>query len=90
MILIGEPRKLDWFAEPQPELPHPLQELLEEFVETQLTEDEKELFYLRYGDQLSIRKIASKLGYNSHQVIQIQLERIETKARLFLKERNDS
>ncbi len=86
-VLIGSSATLDHLAGLNPTTPlppHPLQKLIEEFVATQLTDDEQELFYMRYGEQVSIRKIARALGYTSHQVIQVKLKRIEMKARLWL------
>ena len=53
--------------------PHPLQEKLEEIVEG-LTEMERELFYMRFGEQLSIRQIARRFGYASHQTFQLKID----------------
>ncbi len=79
-VLIGLPQTLDWFSDPiQMDDPHPLQEALEEFVES-LDEKERELFYMRYGESMSIRAIAKRLGYNSHLVIQQQLDVLQRKA----------
>lgn len=85
-ILVGKQHLLDWLASKDPDydLPHPLQELVERAVWTQLTEDEREIFQLRYGEGLAIRKVAEELGYTSHRIIQIKLERIERKVRDYL------
>ena len=86
-ILVGSSVTLDWLAEPGEREDHPLQLILEEFVETQLTDEEQEMFFMRYGEQLPIRTIARRLGYSSHYVIQVQLERLEAKAREWLSDR---
>jgi len=83
-ILIGNDAILDHLAQkhnPQASSPHPLQEKIEEIIMTQLTEDEQEIYLLRYGEGISIRKIAAKLGYTSHSMIQVQLERIKHKVK---------
>ena len=61
--------------------PHPLQKKIEELIETLLTDSEQEIFYLRFGERMSIRKIAEQLGYTSHQIIQVKLERIKSKVK---------
>ena len=63
---------------------HPLQELTEQAVHEALTEQEQELFLLRFGERLPIRTIARRLGYSSHQVIQVKLKRLEEKVRLYI------
>ncbi len=83
-ILIGNDAILDSLAQkhnPQESSPHPLQEKIEEIIATQLTEDEQEIFLLRYGEGVSIRKIATQLGYTSHSIIQVKLERIKAKVK---------
>lgn len=86
-ILIGSAAKLDWLAEPEESTVHPLQSILEEFVETQLDEESQELYLMRYGEQLPIRVIAKRMGYNSHQVIQVKLQRIEDKCKEWIDEK---
>lgn len=80
-ILIGNRDTLDYLATKfqRNTKPHPLQELVEEALNCMLTEDEEEVYYLRYGEGLSIRAIARALGYTSHQVIQVKLQRIHDK-----------
>lgn len=85
-VLVGSMGFLENMAEQPEEHPeHPMQKVLEEFIDT-LSFDEQELFYLRFGEQVSIRKIARMYGYNSHLVIQIKIKRIVEKARKFLGE----
>lgn len=84
-------RVLDYLKTDEGEAsPHPLQELVEEFVDTQLTDDEKEVFYMRYGEQLPIREIARRQGYTSHQIIQVKMQRIEDKCERWLNDRDRS
>ncbi len=81
-ILVGDTAMLDHLAQKysrEDVLPHPLQKKIEELIETQLTDNEQEIFYLRFGERMSIRKIAEQLGYTSHQIIQVKLERIKDK-----------
>ncbi len=87
-ILIGNDEIMDMLADQSdtPAPPHPLQELVEEAVETQLTEDEQEIFWMRFGDKLSIRAIAYALGYTSHQIIQVRLERIKRKVKEYIED----
>ena len=80
--LIGDNDILDHVAQKyhrQEDLPHPLQKKIGELIESQLTDDEQEVFYLRYGERMTIRGIAERLGYSSHQVIQAKIERIQHK-----------
>ena len=87
-VLIGSARKLDWLADPEPHSEHPLQQLLEEFVETELDEQEREVFYMRFGEQRPIRYISHELwGYLNIKGVQDILESIEEKAREFIDER---
>lgn len=86
-VLIGETRILDYLSQQRDDHEigeHPWVELVAEAVETLLTDSEVEVFYLRYGENLSIRKIASRLGYNSHRIIQIKLERISKKVKEYV------
>lgn len=55
------------------------QEFLEELVAEVLTPEEYEIFLLRFGEQLSFRAIAARLGYLSHQTFQLQVENIMRK-----------
>lgn len=82
-ILVGDTRTLDYLASKHSaeDQTHPLQELVEEVLETEFTEKEREVFYLRFGERYSIREIADALGYNSHQVIQVIIDRIKQKVR---------
>ena len=64
--------------------PHPLQEVVETAVTAMLTEDEQEIFWMRYGENLPIRAIATALGYTSHQIIQVKIERVNRKVREYL------
>ena len=57
---------------------HPLQARLEEIVAS-LTADEQELFYLKFGENLSYREIAKQLGYSSHLNLQQRVARIVKK-----------
>ena len=86
-ILIGDARVLDYLASLTPTHEHgihPAQELIEQAIREALTEQEQELFLLRYGEKLPIRTIARRLGYSSHQVIQVRLKRLEEKVRMYL------
>ena len=90
-VLIGDIHILDFLAEKHQTViePHPLQELLETAVTCMLTEDEQEIFWLRYGEMLSIRAIARTLGYTSHQIIQVKIKRINRKVKEYLNENNN-
>jgi DNA-directed RNA polymerase specialized sigma24 family protein len=83
--LVGDTAELDYLSTLYQgndfDSEHPMQELVEDIVANVLTPDELEVFYLRYGEQLSIRDIAKAQGYESHYVIQVKLERIEEKVR---------
>ena len=68
--------------------PHPLQQLVETAVTAMLTEDEQEIFWMRYGENLPIRAIATALGYTSHQIIQVKIERVNRKVKEYLDERS--
>lgn len=83
-ILVGDEILALFASQDEQHEQHPLQEILEEFINTQLDDYDRELFYMRFGEQLPIRTIARRLGYNSHMVIQVQLQRIVDKARLWL------
>jgi len=80
-ILIGDNRKLDFLATrfQKVDQPHSLQLAVEEAIEKMLTDDEKEIFYMRFGERIPHREIAERLGYTSHQIIQSKLERIQNK-----------
>lgn len=83
--LVGDISELDYLAtlyggdEPGP--PHPLQDTVEQIITEELTDDEKEVFYMRFGEGMTIRAIAEAQGYNSHYVIQWKLESIMEKVR---------
>ena len=79
-VLIGDPKVLDHLATTHyvEREEHPLQERLEEIIAT-LTEWEQELYLMRFGEQLSYRQIAHRLGYASHQTFQVQIETIMRK-----------
>lgn len=70
--------KLDYLAKTQGVGgdPHPLQRTVEDLVDTVLTEKERAVFYMRFGERLPHRTIAERLGYKSHMVIQVIEERI--------------
>ena len=91
-VLIGDMNILDFLAtKHQTDTePHPLQELLETAVTCMLTEDEQEIFWMRYGESLPIRAIATALGYTSHWIIQVKLERIKAKVKEYLDERTNT
>ena len=80
-ILIGDTAKLDYLHSEVDDQPHPLQEILEAIVENELTDDEKDVFYMRYGERMSIRDIAKAQDYDSHYVIQVKLQNIKRKVR---------
>lgn len=76
---MGDTRKLDYLAQQQSQGssdPHPLQELVEELVQSELTEKERTVFYMRFGERAPHREIARRMGYRSHRVIQVLEERI--------------
>ncbi len=83
-VLIGDDKLLNFLADKHAQGtagPHPLQEILEKIILEELTEEEQELFYLRFGEQLAYRQIAKRLGYASHRTFQLQVERIVKKVR---------
>lgn len=67
-------------------VPHSLQTLLEEIIESQLDDDEKEIYYMRFGQLMTIRAIAAELGYTYHAFVQRKLDRIMMKVRLIVVE----
>jgi DNA-directed RNA polymerase specialized sigma subunit len=85
-VLVGDQSMLDYLARKhQTDIePHPLQERIEAAVSSMLTEDEQEIFWLRYGENLPIRAIATALGYTSHQIIQVKIARINQKVKEYL------
>ncbi len=87
-VLVGDMRILDFLATKHQTgaSPHPLQEVVETAVISMLTEDEQEIFWMRYGENLPIRAIATALGYTSHQIIQVKIERVNRKVREYLEE----
>jgi RNA polymerase sigma factor (sigma-70 family) len=82
-ILIGDMKLLDHLATQNMRgtAAHPLQELLEKIIAEELTEDERELFHLRFGEGLSYRDIAKRRGYSSHRTFHVQVNRIQEKVR---------
>lgn len=54
----------------------PLVDEVRELVE-ELPDHLREIFYLRFVEQNSIRKIARDLGYNSHWVVQYYIDQIK-------------
>ena len=85
-MLIGSSAKLDYLASlyEQDSVPHPLQLELEDIIKTQLDDDEQEIFYMRFGEMMTVRAIAAELGYTYHSYVQRILERIEAKVRMAL------
>ncbi|RZB34194.1 MAG: hypothetical protein SRB2_03587 [Desulfobacteraceae bacterium Eth-SRB2] len=51
-----------------------------------LTQKEKLLFYLRYGEKLSLEQIADKSGYKGPSGPEYQFDKIENKLRYFLRD----
>jgi DNA-directed RNA polymerase specialized sigma subunit len=85
--LIGDDSILEFLASKQePGDEHPLQRRVEEIIETHLTEDEKTLFYMRFGERLPHRTIARQLGYDSHMTFQVKIQAIMDKVRKALEE----
>ncbi len=66
--------------------PHRLQKILEEIIEGQFDDDEKDIFYMRFGMHMTIRAIAVELGYTYHAYVQRKLDRIESKVRTIVVE----
>ena len=86
--LVGDYHFLDYLNnEPQDELRHPMQELMEELVDTLLDDDEKQVFYMRFGERIPHRTIADEMGYKWHRQVQRIEERIVKKIRQALEER---
>ncbi len=82
-VLIGDMKLLDYLAtkHDKESVTHPLQELLEDVIATELTEKEQELFYLRFGEGLAFREIARRMGYRSHRTFILQTKEIIEKVR---------
>jgi DNA-directed RNA polymerase specialized sigma subunit len=88
-ILVGNPKKLDYLASIQDEKQqqqHPLQEIIEDIIDSVLTEHEREVFHLRFGELLSFREMAERMGYDSHMTFQYQVEKIMKKVEKGLEE----
>lgn len=69
--LIGDPALFDFLAGPELEAcPHPLQRKVEELIQLVLTDEEREVYYLRFGQNMPLREIAELLGYKWHSTIQ--------------------
>lgn len=81
-VLVGNMLLLDYLATRHQvdKEENPLQERLETII-AGLPEKDQELFYLRFGEQLSFRQIAKRLGYASHMTFQVQLNNIMTTVR---------
>jgi RNA polymerase sigma factor (sigma-70 family) len=60
---------------------NPLQETVEDIIENELTEEERELFHLKFGERMSYRDIAKRYGYSSHMLFQVRVEKIVDKVR---------
>lgn len=75
---MGDTRTMDWLAQQGPGEadPHPLQEQLEHLIEDTLSEKEKMVFYMRFGERAPHREIAERMGYKSHYVVQWMEENI--------------
>ena len=86
-ILVGDDNVLDFLASKnEPADEHPLQRRVEQIIEEVLTDDERELFFMRFGERLPHRTIARKLGYKSHQTFQLKIQAIMDKIKKTLKE----
>ena len=90
--LIGSITKLDYLStlRTYEEKPHVLQERLEEIIESQLDDDEKDIFYMRFGMHMTIRAIAAELGYTYHAYVQRKLDRIMHKVKVIVVEDSSS
>lgn len=77
-VLVGDPAVLDHLATLHQEerVEHPLQQRLEEIIETVLTEKEQELYRMKFADLMSYREIAKAMGYSSHLNLQQRIARI--------------
>lgn len=77
-------RTLDYLAiaEDEKRQPHVLQEVVERVVAEELSEHEREIFFLRFGEQLTFREIAERLGYDSHQTFQYHVNKIIEKVKV--------
>jgi len=84
-VLVGDAAVMDFLATKyQRDMPpSPMQELVEDAIAS-LTDQEREIYWLRFGDMLPIRAIAEELGYTSHQIIQVKLNRILQKVREYV------
>lgn len=82
--LVGDDRKLDYLAhvnEGSDADEHPLQKEMEELIDTLLTDKEKEVYYMRFGQRMPHRDIAAAMGFKSHYNIQFIEQRIMDKIR---------
>lgn len=80
-ILVGSTKLLDYLATTYRPQPHPLQDLVREVIAEELDEEEYEIFFLRFGEQLPIRTIAEMMEYKGHRKVQTKLENILKKVR---------
>ncbi len=92
-VLVGDDWKMELLAQAYiqpPSTQHFLQEIVEEAIAS-LSDMNREIFYMRYGEGLPIRSIAKSLGYASHQIIQAKIARIHKEVREYIeKEIKDS
>lgn len=89
-ILIGDNSLFDYVIHQQDAVhdrPHPLQEIVEEAIDA-LDEDLQAVFYMRYGQHMTIRAIARAQDYDGHQIIQHKLQKIEDHVRRYIKDAN--
>jgi DNA-directed RNA polymerase specialized sigma24 family protein len=91
-VLIGDTGTLDKLATKAAEerQPHPLQQVVEDILDEVLTDEEYELFLLRFGEGLAYREIARRMGYKAHRTFQVQIDNIVKKVRDALDGQEDS
>ena len=85
-VLVGDDWKMELLAQAHihpPSMPHYLQVIVEEAIAS-LSSIHREIFYMRYGEELPIRTIAKKLGYSSHQIIQAKIARIQKEVKEYI------
>ena len=87
-LLVGSSAKLDYLSTLRmyEDVPHRLQMQIEEIIESQLDDDEKDIYYMRFGQLMTIRAIATELGYTYHAYVQRKLDRIIHKVRVIVVE----
>lgn len=52
---------------------------MELIIDEDLTDADRELYYMRFGEGIPIRTIAIRQGYEGHQIIQYKLEKLYQK-----------